>query len=107
MDAFVSTLKSPFPVIVVEGGSEGMLTLSVVADQQVLFEVESRMVDATMVLFSMYYVFMHKYPASLNNVSTYLQKCIFQIPNGQKLPTSVITFVNSLDSNGNAKVEDK
>ena len=107
MDTFVSTLKSLFPDIVVKGGLEGILTLSIVADQQVLFEVEGGMVDATMALFSTYYVFMYEYPASLNNVFTYLQKCFFQIPNGQKLPTSVITFVNSLDSNRNAKVEDK
>ena len=72
MDAFVSTLKSPFPVIVVKGGLEGMLTSSIVAEQQVLFEVEGRMVDTTMALFSTYYVFMYEYPASLNNVFTYL-----------------------------------
>ena len=107
MDAFALTLKSPFPVIVVKGGLEGMLTSSVVAGRQVLFEVEGGMVDATMALFATYYVLMYEYPASLNNVFTYLQKCIFQIPDGRKLPTSVITFVNSLDSNGNAEVEDK
>ena len=87
MDAFALTLKSPFPVIVVKGGLEGMLTSSVVADRQVLFEVEGGMVDATMALFATYYVFMYEYPASLNNVFTYLQKCIFQIPDGRKLPS--------------------
>ena len=64
------------------------------ADFQVLFKVEGGMVDTTVVLFAMYYVLMYKYPASLNNVFAYLQTCILQILDGQKLPMSVITFVN-------------
>ena len=103
MDAFALTIKSPFPVIVVKGDLEGMLTSSIVADGQVLFDVEGGMMDATLALFATYYVFMYEYPASLNNVFTYLQKCIFQIPDGRKLPTSVITFVNSMNCNRNAE----
>ena len=59
--------------------------------------------DAAMALFATYCVLMHEYPASLNNVFAYLQKCIFQLPDGRKLPTPVITFVNSLDFNRNAE----
>ena len=84
-------------MIVVKGGLEGMLSSSIVADRQVLFEMDGGMMDATVALFATYYVFMYEYPASLNNLFTYLQKCIFQIPDGRKLPTSVITFVNALD----------
>ena len=67
-------------MIVVKGGLEGMLSSSIVANRQVLFEVDGGMMDATMALFATYYVFMYEYPASLNNLFTYLQKCIFQIP---------------------------
>ena len=74
--------------------TNGKYISRVVADRQVLFEVEGGMVDTTVVLFAMYYVLMYEYPASLNNVFAYLQTCIFQILGGQKLPTSVITFVN-------------
>ena len=86
-------------MIVVKGELEGMLSSSIVADQQVLFEVDGGMMEATMALFATYYVFMYEYPTSLNNFFTYLQKCIFQIPDARKLPTCVITFVNALDCN--------
>ena len=98
MDAFALTLESPFPAIVVKG----MPSSSIVADRQVLFEVEGEMMNPVMALFATHYVFMYEHPASLNNVFTYLHKCIFQIPDGCKLPASVITFVNSLDCNRNA-----
>ena len=103
MNAFALTLKSPFPINVVKGDLEGMLTLSNVADGQVLFDVESGMMDATLALFAPYYVFRYEYPATLNNVFTYLQRCIFQIADGRKLSTSVIAFVNSLSCNRNAE----
>jgi hypothetical protein len=95
----LSDVERKPPDIVVKGGLEGMLSSSIVADRQVLFEVDGGMMDATMALFATYYEFMYEYPASLNNLFTYLQKCIFQIPDARKLPTSVITFVNALDCN--------
>ena len=97
MDEYASSLLSPFPVIVAKGGLEGMLSSSIVAEKQVLFEVDGGMLEATMHSFATYYVFMFEYPPSLNNFFTYLQKCIFNIPDSRKLPTSIITFVNELE----------
>ena len=109
VNAFAITQESPFPVIVVsvvKGELEGMLSSSIVAYRQVLFEVEGGMIDAAMALFAItYYVFMYQYTGSLNNVFAYLQKCkcIFQFPDIRKFPTSVIAFANSLNFNRNAK----
>ncbi|XP_028415514.1 uncharacterized protein LOC114538579 [Dendronephthya gigantea] len=98
INVHAASLKSIFPVIVVKGGFEGILSSSIVADKQVLFEVEGGMLEATMLLFATYYVFMFEYPSTLNNFSTYLHKRIFNIPDSRKLPTSVICFVNELES---------
>ena len=84
-------------MVVVNGKFEEMLSSSIVADGQVLCEVDGGMLDATMALFASYYVFMYEYPTSLNNLFIYLQKCVFQIQDARKLPTAVITFVNAVD----------
>lgn len=97
MPEFARALKSPSPVIVVNGKFEAMMSSSIVADGEVLFEVDGGMMNATMALFATYYVFMYEYPVSLNNLFIYLQKCIFQIQDARKLPTAVITFVNTID----------
>ena len=66
------------------------------AYHQVLFKVEGGIVEAVGARFSCYYVFMITHPQSLNNLYLYLQNCLFNIPNNQKLPTSVITFLNAI-----------
>ena len=97
MDIYASSLQSPFPVVVSKERLEGMLSSSIVAEKQVLFEVDGGMLEATMHLFAKYYVFMFEYPPSLNNFFTYLLKSIFNITDSKKLLTSVITFVNELE----------
>lgn len=45
-----------------------------------------------------YYVFLYDYPSGLNNFYLYLQKCILQLQDGKKLPSTVINFVNDIDA---------
>jgi hypothetical protein len=50
----------------VKGNLKGMLISSIVADRQVLFQVDGGMMNATMALFATYYAFMFEYRAYLN-----------------------------------------
>ena len=68
------------------------------ANEQLLCSFTGSLVKATLGLLSCYYVFMFNYPAGLKNIFFNLQKCILQIHDGKKLPASVITFVNEIDS---------
>ena len=88
--------SSPFPVILACGSLDAISRLYVVADYQVLFQINGGIVEAVVSLFACYYVFMIEYPKSLKNLFIYLQKCLFNISDTIKLPTSVITFVNKI-----------
>ena len=52
------------------------------------------MVKAALALLATYYVFMFNYPPGLTNFYLFLQKCILQIQDGKKFPSSLISFVN-------------
>ena len=65
------------------------------ADKQVICDFQASLVDATVALLATYYVFMFNYPPGLKNFFLYLQKCILHIQDGKKLPSSVISLVNS------------
>ena len=54
------------------------------------------MVEAALALLATYYVFLFNYPPGLTNFYLFLQKCILQIHDGKKLPSSLISFVNSI-----------
>ena len=54
------------------------------------------MVEAALALLATYYVFMFNYPPGLTNFYLFLQKCILHIQDGKKLPSSLISFVNSV-----------
>ena len=95
--------STPFHIIIVHGKLDATDEICIVADHQVLFKVKGGIVEAVVAFFSCYYVFIFKYPASLNNLYLYLQNCIFNIPNNQKLPTSVITFINAIANFSKAK----
>ena len=72
------------------------MKISLAADKQIICSFESSLVEATLALLATCYVFMFNYPLGLKNFYLYLQKCILRILDGKKLPSSVITFVNSL-----------
>ena len=54
------------------------------------------MVEAALALLATYYVFMFNYLPGLTNFYLFLQKCILHIQDGKKLPSSLISFVNSV-----------
>ena len=54
------------------------------------------MVEAALAFLATYYVFMFNYPPGLTNFYFFLQKCILHIQDGKKLPSSLISFVNSI-----------
>ena len=91
--------EEPFPFIILKGRLDSHdQELHLAADKQLLCSFTGSLVEATLGLLSSYYVFMYNYPAGLKNIFLYLQKCIMQIHDGKRLPTSVITFVNEIDS---------
>lgn len=92
--------ERPFPFIIIKGGLK--LTcdsdMHLAADRQLLCSFSGSLVDAACALLACYYVFMFNYPVGLKNLFLYLQKCILNIHDGKKLPGSVITLVNEIDS---------
>ena len=90
--------EHPFPFLIMEGRLEASPSqFHLAADKQIICSFTSSLVDATLGLLGSYYVFMFNYPACLNNFYLYLQKCVLQINDGRKLPSSVITLVNEID----------
>ena len=81
-----------------EGTLDAPEDLHLAAGTEVLCTFKGNLIEATLGLLASYYVFMYNYPPSLNLFFLYLQKCILKINDGKKLPSSVITFVNEIDS---------
>ena len=78
---------------------KGQDSIHLVAEKQVICSVEDgSLLEAALCRLAVYYVFMFNYPMGLNNFYLYLQKCILDIQDGRKLPSSVLAFVNELQS---------
>ena len=91
---FLPRHSSPFPVIFACGTLDAISNLYIVADYQVLFKVEGRIVEAVVSLFAFYYIFMIEYPKSLKKLFIYMQRCLFNISDSGKLPPCAMTFIN-------------
>lgn len=89
--------EKPFPFIIIRGSIQAATEVLLASANQVLCTVEGGLVEATLGLMAVYYIFMFNYPGRLKNFFLYLQKCILQIQDGRKLPASIISFVNDLD----------
>ena len=59
--------------------------------------MDGGIVDATLGLLAIYYVFMYNYPAGLNTFFYFFKKHVLKISDGKKLPASVISVINGLD----------
>ena len=95
----MSNMEFPFPCILVEGSLKERKGIHIVAEKQVVCSVEEgSLVDTTLCLLAVYYVFMYNYPTGLNNFYLYLQKCVLNIHDCRKLPSSVIAFFNDLNA---------
>ncbi|XP_073247923.1 uncharacterized protein [Porites lutea] len=91
-------LQSSFPFIIFEGSLDSPGQIHLAADKQLLCSFTGSLVEAACGLLASYYVFMFNYPVGLKNLFLYLQKCVLHINDAQKLPGSVISLVNDLDS---------
>ena len=90
---------SPDPCIIVTGCLELPDKIAVAADKQIVCCTAGRSIlDAFLCLMAVCYVFLLDYPVAAKNVCVYLQKCILQIQDGKKLPTTLMSFVNNLDT---------
>ena len=63
---------------------------------KVICKVDGGLVEGALRLMAVNYVFMFNYPPGLNLFCLYLQKCVMQIKDGKKLPSTVISFLNKL-----------
>ncbi len=90
-------MKEASPKIVVKGSIQNCNEMTIVAKMMVLFTFQGRLAEAAVTFMTTNYVFMFQYPDSLSNFCL-LQKCIVSINDGKKLPASVISFVNKLDT---------
>ena len=88
----------PFPWIIIKGDIREAEEVYLAAENQLLCLCTDSLVEATLGLMAVYYVFMFNYPAGLNNFYLYLQRCILQINDGTRLPSTIINLVNSIDS---------
>lgn len=99
IDEIVKISNKPFPRIVFKGQLSSPDAIYIIADQQVLCSsTNTTLLEATVCLMACYYVFLYDYPSGLNNFYLYLQKCILQLQDGKKLPSTVINFVNDIDA---------
>jgi hypothetical protein len=85
------------PTVLLKGTLKDPVEFGIIAENMVLFTLQGRLVDATVGFMASIYVFMFKYPTKLTNFCLYLQKCVFNISDGKKLPASIITLVNDID----------
>ena len=80
-----------FPWIIIKGGIRE-------AEEQLLCSCTGSLVEATLGLMAVYYVFMFNYTAGLNNFCLYLQRCVLQTNDGKRLSSTIISLVNNIDS---------
>lgn len=85
-------------MIIVKGTLDAPVEVLIAAEKQLICTVGGGLLEAHLSFMAVCYVFMFSYPASLNNVCIYFQKCILQIQDGKKLPTTVMTLVNTIDN---------
>ena len=85
-----------FPFLICTGSLESHDRIYLAADKHTICDFEGSLVQSAPALLATYYVFMYNnYPPGLTNFFLFLQKCILHIQDGKKLPSSVISLVNS------------
>ena len=86
-----------FPFLIFMGTLALPGKIYIPADKQIICSFEVSLVEAALALLATYCVFMYDYPPGLANFYSYIQKCILHISDdGKKLPSSLMSFVNSL-----------
>ena len=88
-------LERPNPRIFVKGSIKECDAMFLSVEHQIFCTVKNcSVVDATLGVIAICYVFMYNYPIGLNNFYVYLQQCLLQIKDGKKLPISVVKFID-------------
>ena len=85
-----------FPFLIFMGALASQGKIYIAADKQIICSFEVSLVEAALALLATYCVFMYNYPPGLAKFYSYIQKCILHISDGKKLPSSLMSFVNSL-----------
>ena len=85
-----------FPFVIFMGALASPGKIYIAADKQIICSFEVSLVEAALALVATYCVFMYNYPPGLANFYSYIQKCIWHISDGKKLPSYLMSFVNSL-----------
>ena len=85
-----------FPFLIFMGTLASPGKIYIAADKQIICSFEVSLVEAALALLATYCVFMYNYPPGLAKFYSYIQKCILHISDGKKLPSSLMSFVNSL-----------
>ena len=85
-----------FPFLIFMGTLASPGKICIAADKQIICSSAVSLVEAALALLATQYVFMYNYPPGLANFYSYIQKCILYISDGKKLPSSLMSFVNSL-----------
>lgn len=67
-----------------------------VAESQIICEIDGGIVEAVLGFMAASYVFMFRYTPFLNNFCIFMQKRVLKINDGMKLPASVIAFSSKL-----------
>jgi hypothetical protein len=88
-----------FPHLLAIGGNITTINnLYIIASKQVVCEVPcGQLLDAVLGMVGIFYVFMFNYPPGLTTFYIFLQKCILSINDGRKLPSSIITLINTIN----------
>ena len=90
--------KEPFPFIIIEGKLNAPEELYLAAKRELLCKFQGKPFRSNSWAASLLLCFYVQLSAIFKYVFLYLQKRILKISDGQKLPSSVITFVNEIDS---------
>ena len=91
-------MKVMHPKILVKGNIRDINEKAVVAEKTMICSIQGLLIDAVVVYMAVNYVFMFEYPIGFNHFCLFLQKCVFHIHDGKKLPASVLDLINKLDS---------
>ena len=87
--------ETTFPFLICKGSLESHDRMYLAADKHIICDFEGSLVESAFALLAGCYVFMFNYPAGLTIFFLFMQKCILHIQDGKKLPSSVISLINS------------
>ena len=90
-----------FPFLIFTGSLESHDTIYLAAEKHIIYDFEASLVESALVLLATYYVFMYNYPPELA-IFFLFAKMHFAY---SKLPSSVISLVNSFHEHQSVSAE--